>query len=386
MSKYLIKSSQLGLGASIPTILLATVVRSQSQDEKEAEEVSRKIDKARNQIQKADKVLSPLKQKSPGASPSPGETPSPGASPSSAPTEGVANPEGTTAIGNSNYTFVISTPILIAAFVIVGGLALFPVVHLLLESHKKALALGKSSFLSKLTKRFQKPQILESDAFLHQRNFEKLNQIVDRAENIDADKFDNAEFTAFFKIKSYIARSVGEYANLDKTVELLNAAVAAQNIFVTIDSIESRNCSSAQQEVYKLANALLAEGIEAQDLIVQVRQKIEEVTPRLQTEEGKAALATYAAELAKISDRPLALKLLLLFKKYQLADYSVLRAVSNKISTLDKESLLDLDSLMILVMSDYEVFEKLGPILGVDPEYNRPETYSKMLQYIGISV
>jgi hypothetical protein len=35
-------------------------------------------------------------------------------------------------------------------------------------------------------------------------------------------------------------------------------------------------------------------------------------------------------------------------------------------------------------MVKYDVFEKLGPIVGIDEQYNRPETYSKMLQYIGL--
>ncbi|WP_373542495.1 hypothetical protein [Chamaesiphon sp.] len=39
---------------------------------------------------------------------------------------------------------------------------------------------------------------------------------------------------------------------------------------------------------------------------------------------------------------------------------------------------------MLLVMVKYDVFEKLGPIVGIPEQYNRPETYSKMLQYIGL--
>jgi hypothetical protein len=76
--------------------------------------------------------------------------------------------------------------------------------------------------------------------------------------------------------------------------------------------------------------------------------------------------------------------LLLLFKKYQLDDYSTLRSVSNTIAQLESEDLLNIDSLLLLVMVKYDVFEKLGPIVGIEDKYNRPETYSKMLQYIGL--
>ncbi|WP_051038956.1 hypothetical protein [Chamaesiphon minutus] len=102
------------------------------------------------------------------------------------------------------------------------------------------------------------------------------------------------------------------------------------------------------------------------------------------TEEGKVALRSYVAEISKISENPLGLKPILLFKKYQLDDYSTLRSVSNTINLLEAEDLLNLDALLLLVMVKYDVFEKLGPIVGIAEQYNRPETYSKMLQYIGL--
>ena len=123
--------------------------------------------------------------------------------------------------------------------VVIGGVALFPVVSLLLNA-KKAAKLGQESLLAKLGNRFRKPPVLESDKFLHQRNFEKLAQITNQAENLNADKFGNTEFMVFFKIKSYIARSIDEYANLDNVIEMLSVAVSAQHSFLTIDSTESR--------------------------------------------------------------------------------------------------------------------------------------------------
>ena len=114
---------------------------------------------------------------------------------------------GNTTIVGTSTTFVIPTPALIGGFVLVGGLALFPIVSILLNS-KKVTGITKTSTWAKLTARFQKPQVLESDVFLHQRSFEKLAQIVNQAENFRADKFGNTEFMTFFKIKSYIYRSM----------------------------------------------------------------------------------------------------------------------------------------------------------------------------------
>jgi hypothetical protein len=53
-------------------------------------------------------------------------------------------------------------------------------------------------------------------------------------------------------------------------------------------------------------------------------------------------------EVCKISEHVLGRKLILLFKKYQLADYSTLRSVANTIAQLESEDLLNLDALMLL--------------------------------------
>ncbi len=289
----------------------------------------------------------------------------------------------TTALGNSNFTFVLPTPAVIAIAVVVGGLALFPVVHLLLKSKKFAEIKG-AGIWGKLTDKFQKPKVLESDKFLHQRNFEKLSQITNQAENLNADKFGNTEFLAFFKIKSYVARSIDEYTNLDNIIELLTVAIGAQTSFALIDSTESRYCSSGQQQLYKFVDGLLAQEIETSDFRKQVDLKLQEVLPLLKTDEGKVALQAYAIEINKISKNSLGLKLLLMFKKYQLEDYSILRGISSTINQLESEDLLNLDSLLVLVMVKYDIFEKVGPIIGIEERYNRPETYSKILQYIGL--
>jgi hypothetical protein len=304
--------------------------------------------------------------------------------PTPTPTSTTAAPSSnTTAIGTSQYTFVLSTPILIAIMVVVGGLGLFPILQMLLNS-KKILALKDNSPLAKLFDRVQKPKVLESDEFLHQRNLDQLTAITAQAESIHGEKFGNNEFTTFIKIKSYIHRGMDEYAGLDHNIDMLTAAVSAQNSFLTIEGSESRHCSSTQQELYKLVNRLLREEIDPQELVAQANAKLEELLPLLKTEEGKVALKTYAKEIDKVSQNPLGLKLLLLFKQYNFDDFSTLRSVSDTINKLGNEDLLNLDGLLLLVMVKYDIFEKLGPIIGVTEEHNRPETYAKMLQYVGL--
>ena len=198
MSKYRSQPFFIrGLGLSTSTLLIADVARSQSKRETEDLPTESTAADANRQIQKASPVQS-------------------------SGTNSTAIGTGTN--GPASYAFIMSTPALIAVAVVVGGLALFPIVSLLWNS-KKAAKLGKESFLSKFSDKFRKPQVLESDKFLHQRNVEKLAQITNQAENLNADKFGNTEFMVFFKIKSYIARSLDEYANLDEIIEMLRIAL-----------------------------------------------------------------------------------------------------------------------------------------------------------------
>ncbi len=380
----------ISMGLSIATIFSANAVRSQSKDRQEtaqttntAERTVTAAERVKKQVEKRypGEVFEDETAATPAMSSKEGQSGEPIKSPAVASTATPA--KGTTALTAANYTFILPTPALIAIGIVVGGLAIFPIVHLLLSS-KKVAALSKNSALSKFGDKFQKPQVLESDAFLHSRNFEKLAQIANQAENLNADKFGNTEFTAFFKIKSYIARSMGEYTNLDEIIELLKISIDTQNSFATIDSTESRHCSSSQQELYKFVNTLYEQNLDHDTFKERVDVKLQEILPKLKTDEGREVLQTYAKEVAKVARHPLAIKLLLSFKKYNLADYSILRSVSNTVNLLDGEDLLNLDGLMVLVMVKYEVFEKLGPIVGVAEEHNRPETYSKMLQYIGL--
>ncbi len=376
MSEHLPKLSLIkGVGISVSSVVIPSVSRSQGITPPEKTNNSPLLANPADKINKSIEKNYPSELLEEGAPAS-----APTAKPTS--TNAISNPN-TTAIGSSNYTFVLSTPATIAIIVIVGGIALFPVVHLLLNS-KKIIEFSRNSFLTKLFDRIQKPKVLESDEFLHQRNFEQLTSIAKKAESLHAEKFGNNEFTTLIKIESCIHRSIDEYAGLNDSVAMLEVAIGAQNSFLTIDGSESRHCSSNQQELYKLVNTLLTQDLDAGEFRQQVDRKLAEVLPLLKTEEGKIALQAYATEIGKISKHPLGLKLLLLFKRYQFDDFSTLRSVTNTINQLGNEDLLNLDALLLLVMVKYDVFEKLGPIIGVSDEHNRPETYAKMLQYMGL--
>ena len=59
------------------------------------------------------------------------------------------------------------------------------------------------------------------------------------------------------------------------------------------------------------------------------------------------------------------IKLLALFKKYELKDFSVLKTVSDVVESLQAKELLSPKDLVSSVLENYDAFEKLGPILGI---------------------
>jgi hypothetical protein len=190
----------------------------------------------------------------------------------------------------------------------------------------------------------------------------------------------------FVKMKYCLARGIEEYAGLDQSIKLLQGAIEAKNSYLTLDQTEFRYRSSKQQDFYQYVESLLASDYEDKAAFqARVAEKLLSTLPQVKTEEGKIALKAYQSELERLADYELGLKLLSLFKTYQLADYSVLRTISDILETFREKQTLDYSSLVVLVISKYEVFEKLKNIIGVADNKNKPETYARMMQYIALT-
>lgn len=238
-----------------------------------------------------------------------------------------------------------------------------------------------------LRKLFQrKPEVPELVEIVHNREMSAVGIFAKKAESIDSDKFSGQEFLMFVKMKYCLARGIEEYAGLDQSIKLLQGAIEAKNSYLTLDQTEFRYRSSKQQDFYQYVESLLASDYEDKAAFqARVAEKLLSTLPQVKTEEGKIALKAYQSELERLGDYELGLKLLSLFKTYQLADYSVLRTISDILETFREKQTLDYSSLVVLVISKYEVFEKLKNIIGVADNKNKPETYARMMQYIALT-
>lgn len=106
--------------------------------------------------------------------------------------------------------------------------------------------------------------------------------------------------------------------------------------------------------------------------------------PLLNTEEGKTALLGYVKEINLIAEQQLGLKLLRLFKQYNLADYSILKTVSDIIDRLKGRDLRDSQELVGIVIENFEIFDKIAPIIEIPQGKSEPKTHANLIQYIGL--
>ncbi|MEO1670506.1 MAG: hypothetical protein AAFR77_06910 [Cyanobacteria bacterium J06631_2] len=143
--------------------------------------------------------------------------------------------------------------------------------------------------------------------------------------------------------------------------------------------------SRKQQELYRFVAENLEGEIDREAFVKLLKKKKTEILPLVTTEEGREALDTYTKELNILSKYELGLKLLALFKHYELQDFSILKSVADIVESLEGKDLVESKDLVSPVLEHYESFEKLGPIIGIEPEASTPQAYAKILQVIGLT-
>ncbi|MGF1542450.1 MAG: hypothetical protein ACFCU5_18740 [Pleurocapsa sp.] len=232
--------------------------------------------------------------------------------------------------------------------------------------------------------KYGKPVVPEGSVFFHNRTLKELTNIAGKAEKLDSEKFGSAEFLLYFRIKRKIENKVPEIIEFNHSVELLRASIIAQKSFLRLEQTELRYRSRKQQEYYQFVTDNITDNVDKQEFRNKVKKKLAEIIPLINSEEGRNALEGYSKEVNIISQYDLGLKLIALFKKYQLADYRILKDVSDLVEKLEAKDLLEPKTLVSLVIEHYEIFEKLSPIIGIKEKDLSPETYSKVLQLIGL--
>lgn len=266
------------------------------------------------------------------------------------------------------------------SLIVLFGLWLIPTLNYI----GKTFIFGKDGLVDDLQDKFGKPEVPEGSVFMHDRALKDLEKIAQKVGRINGEKFGSKEFLLFVKIRQSIEKGLEEYKAIGDRAELLKVAITAQSSFLRIEQTELRFRSRNQQEFYQFIIDSLNQDLEKAKFRNQVKRKLADIIPLLNTEEGRNALQSYLKEIDKISEHKLGLRLLALFKKYQLADFTILKRVSDIVDQFKEYDLLTAKSLVTFVINDYEIFEKLGPIIGVTESESSPETYANILQHIGL--
>ncbi len=277
-------------------------------------------------------------------------------------------------------TIKFPLPLTVGILLLIGWRASYVVVPLL-----KALGYSIDQGIGEdLREKYGSPKVPDNAVALHDRTFKELRSLAYKAERIASEKFGNEEFMLYVRLKQQVEQSMGKYKQIGESIKLLEVSLAAQSSFLKIESTELRFRSRKQQEFYNFVADNLENGTNRVEFRNKIKRKLAEIIPLLNSEEGRAALESYLKEVNQISQHSLGLKLLALFKKYQLADFTILRTISDIVKQLEARDLLDLKSLVVLILEHLEVFEKLAPILGISEGENVPETYAQMMQYMGL--
>jgi hypothetical protein len=184
-------------------------------------------------------------------------------------------------------------------------------------------------FKSNYQENFGKPKVPEGSINLHARSFKEITLIGNKAEKINHDKFGNEEFLLLLRIKINIAKEAEGYQGLSNCVDLVQTGIIAQKSFLRLEQTELRYRSRKQQEFYRYVAENLQGEIDKEAFAQKIKQKQTEILASITTEEGKDAIDAYTKELNILSQYKLGLKLLSLFKQYELKDFSILKKIAD---------------------------------------------------------
>lgn len=248
---------------------------------------------------------------------------------------------------------------------------------------------GNQSFFSWIQSLFNgvvsgKQEIPESTVIIYKDTLKSLKNISALVKSVDNEKFTSREFVNFLNLNRQFESNAGAYEGLKYSIELLRVALETKESFLKIEATETRYRSYSQQEFYEYVYEYLQQDLSINEFQELVQRQLNDIIPKIKTDEGKAAIQSYVNQLDIVCKDKLGLKLLFLFKQYDLSNFALLRTVSEIADTFYDKNLESIKEFMVVVQLNAEIFLKLGQIIQVPTAKNKPETYALMLQYIAL--
>ncbi|MFM7381519.1 MAG: hypothetical protein ACKO1W_00435 [Microcystaceae cyanobacterium] len=239
------------------------------------------------------------------------------------------------------------------------------------------------TFLEKIGK--AKPKVSESDVFLHNKAFNELRVLARAAIAADNERFSQQEFLLFSKIQFLFNNQIKEYAGLPAYLQAFNAVLEAQKSCVILSQLEMSCQGSKQQTFYQFVNQEVLELEDAGQIQQVITARLQEVSPQVMTEDGRLKLAAYVQEIVSLLAYPQAIDFYRQFKTTALDKLQSIHSLASVIKTLKEDSVMELINLIRLTMEYYDDFEVMGEMIGLPEDRRSPDTYGRMIQYLGLS-
>lgn len=230
-----------------------------------------------------------------------------------------------------------------------------------------------------------KPKVSESQRFLHNKAFNEIRVLARAAIAIDNERFGQQEFLLFAKLRFCMNNNIKEYQSSSEYLSQFQAILQAQKSCILLNQIEMSCQGRKQQEFYHFVNQELLHLEDLEVIKTEINNRYLEVLPQIQTEEGRLKLESYIQDLYTLISYPQAIAFFRRFKTSDLASLQSIHKIANIIAGLKEQDVTDLRSLTFLTMNHYDDFEILGDMIAMTDADRSPDTYARLVQYIGLS-
>lgn len=242
---------------------------------------------------------------------------------------------------------------------------------------------GSNSLVERIEHSLHKKEVPEAVLTEYKKAMAELRLLGPIAKALDNPKFSEPEFLFYLNINNAVVKEIGDYRDLKASVALFWVAIEAKNSFVKLEAIELLYCSGKQQEFYNFIINLLGKGLSQEELSQQIQAELQLILPSIKTEQGRTAVTNYAAIIENLAKKePLGLKLIYLFKKDDLTDFSIIKNMAKIVEYAQNQNILNLTDLVDLANNKLEIFDKFANIISVPQEKRLPITYGIIIQYI----
>ncbi len=284
-------------------------------------------------------------------------------------------------ISNDNFDSSSIHAVNAVSFIIYGGITILVLFQIYMR-----IGLSPRSILYEIVTFFKERDKQPKNK---KRNLGKKIGKKQQQRNIDPKLIKEQELELLKNYTEDFQKNIPQNKYFNRAVEILRASLLYQNSLDSLKQQEFIYRGFRQQEFYSfiskvLTNLIQEDNIDFEVFYDKIDRKLDEVISTMKTDLGKENLQKYTQEIYKIGRKQFGLQLIYLFKQSQKNQYSVLEEIYTIINELEYLNLADNINLNTLVESHYESLEKFGQFIKLPSEQNKPETYRKLLQYVGL--